>query len=379
MKNDITAVILCAGSGKRSSLNKNKILYNILNIPIYIKTLSAFLSRQEIDNIILMTNKDDYEAIKQKVLQLHTDTPIAIYIGGATRSDSVKIALSHTKTKYILIHDGARCFVSQDVITRAIASLNGNDATSAYVSPKDTIAVIKENALDKSLNRNNLAIIQTPQCFKTSLLNKAFSVMKKNETFTDETSLYKKYIGDVAFYAGDYENIKITTPQDFNMFTPLDYRVGIGFDIHKLVEKRPLILGGIKIEYEKGLLGHSDADVLTHAIMDAILSAVSEKDIGQLFPDNDPKYKNISSIKLLEKVLDLVNKNSFSINNISAVIMAERPKLAKTIPFIQENLAKTLKINKNLITISATTMEKLGPIGSSNAIACQACVLMHKK
>lgn len=156
------------------------------------------------------------------------------------------------------------------------------------------------------------------------------------------------------------------------------YKIGNGYDIHRLVEGRKLILGGIEIDYEKGLLGHSDADVLIHSMMDAMLGALSLGDIGQHFPDTDPQYKGISSVLLLEKVNELVQSKGYKISNTDNIILAEKPKMKDLIPLMRTNLSKILKIPQDSISIKATTMEKLGPIGEGQAIAVQSVVLLEK-
>lgn len=157
------------------------------------------------------------------------------------------------------------------------------------------------------------------------------------------------------------------------------YRIGNGYDLHKLVEGRKLILGGIEIESDKGLLGHSDADVLVHAIMDAMLGALALGDIGKHFPPSDMNYKDISSIKLLKQVHSLIKEKGYKINNIDSVIQAERPKLLGHITAMAEKLAQVLEIELNQISIKATTMEGLGPIGEGLAISAQSVVMLYKQ
>ena len=155
-------------------------------------------------------------------------------------------------------------------------------------------------------------------------------------------------------------------------------RIGMGYDVHKLVENRDLILGGVKIPYEKGLLGHSDADVLLHAIMDSLLGAAALGDIGKHFPDTDPKYKGADSIKLLEFVGELLNKNNYKISNIDSTIIAQRPKMAPYIPTMRENIAKALNIDLDQINVKATTEEGLGFTGSGEGISSQSICLLIK-
>ncbi|MFH1128324.1 MAG: 2-C-methyl-D-erythritol 2,4-cyclodiphosphate synthase [Candidatus Omnitrophota bacterium] len=158
----------------------------------------------------------------------------------------------------------------------------------------------------------------------------------------------------------------------------MKYKLGIGYDIHRLVEGRKLIIGGVEIPYQKGLLGHSDADVLLHAICDALLGAASERDIGELFPDSDPKYNNISSMELFKIVVDLIRKSNFRVNNIDAVIILEEPKISPFKKRIQENIAGVLKIREDSVNLKAKTNEGLGEIGAKEAISCYAVAMLTK-
>ena len=179
---------------------------------------------------------------------------------------------------------------------------------------------------------------------------------------------------------GSSNNVKITYPEDFDLFTQIkDIRFGVGFDCHKLVENRKLILGGIEIPHDKGLLGHSDADVLTHAIMDAILSSLSLRDIGYHFPDKDPAYKDADSMKLLENVLLLIKEKGYRVKSISATIMAEKPKLLSFIPKITNNLSTALNISESDVGIGATTLEGLGFVGREEGICVHATAITIKE
>ena len=236
-----------------------------------------------------------------------------------------------------------------------------------------------KNGKVKYLGKDNLYSVQTPQAFLVKDIKKAYS-LAKDKTFNDDGEVYSKYIGDIHTVKGDAKNVKLTFKEDFDVLSQTNAcRFGTGFDCHKLVSGRDLILGGIKIPHSKGLLGHSDADVLTHAIMDAILSASAMRDIGYHFPDTDKKYKDISSIKLLKQVMKIIGKENYKVKSISAVIMAEKPKLLKYIPLITENLASVLKIDKSMVGIGATTLEGLGFVGREEGICVNATALLEKK
>ncbi|MEG1608531.1 MAG: 2-C-methyl-D-erythritol 2,4-cyclodiphosphate synthase, partial [Clostridia bacterium] len=260
------------------------------------------------------------------------------------------------------IHDGARPFLSQKVIDDAICCCQKNGNACPCVSCVDSLRIVEENG-NYPVDRQQYVCAQTPQIFKPKELITAYKMaFEKGQTFSDDASVFQQFVGKVFLSQGDPANKKITTQDDFYAFAPNGFFVGVGWDTHQLVEGRKLILGGVQIEHTKGLLGHSDADVLTHAIMDAILSASHNRDIGCLFPDNDAAFKDIDSMILLAKVVKLVAEQGFEINNVSATI----------IPTIADNLCKALSLRNNQLSIAATTTEKLGLVGHEEAISVYA-------
>ncbi|MBO5713371.1 MAG: 2-C-methyl-D-erythritol 2,4-cyclodiphosphate synthase, partial [Clostridia bacterium] len=227
-----------------------------------------------------------------------------------------------------------------------------------------------------SSKRVNRYFAKTPQAFMVNDLKKAYSLCENEEFFTDDAGVYCNYVGKCKLVEGGEDNVKLTYPEDFN--TVSEIKVGTGFDLHKLVENRKLILGGIEIPHDKGLLGHSDADVLTHAIMDALLSSLSMRDIGYHFSDKDAEFKDISSMVLLERVMKMITDAGYVVNNVSAVVMAEKPKMAKFVPSITENLAKAMNISVNNLGITLTTLEGIGVVGREEGIAVQAYCSVKK-
>ena len=194
------------------------------------------------------------------------------------------------------------------------------------------------------------------------------------EEATDDATLYEKYVGEVTLTDGEEKNSKITYLSD--IYKEVLPRVGVGFDVHPLAFGRPLILGGVTIEFEKGLDGHSDADVLIHAIMDAMLTAAGLPDIGHWFSPTDPKYEGANSVELLKKVNDLVKAEGFFVGNVSATVMAEAPKLAPYLPKMEKVVADALGIEKSCVKFAATTTEKLGIVGEGKGIAAEGVVLL---
>ena len=226
--------------------------------------------------------------------------------------------------------------------------------------------------------------IQTPQVFRYELLKRAYEQVNLNAV-TDDSSLIEMMNEEVYIVEGSYDNIKITTQADITYANfiskgekSMDYRVGIGYDVHQFTEGRPLFLGGVEIPYRMGLLGHSDADVLLHAIMDALLGASGLGDIGRLFPDSEDQYDNISSVKLLRKVADIIAEKGFEVKNIDAVVIAERPKIAPYIEQMIMMISTTIDMDPTRVNIKGTTTEKLGFEGRGEGISAQAVVMVDK-
>ena len=364
-----SVIITCAGKGERAGFDKNKLLVNVDGITTIERVFTVFKNCDKIDQIILTAHKNDYEEIKNIVKD-----GAEIVIGGDTRTDSVKNALQKVTGDIVLIHDGARPYLSTDLIYKCIESVKNYGSGIACISCKDSVCKVQDGVIFDYVDRNTLSLIQTPQAFYTKDIVKAYTLAGE-EVFTDDSQVYKKFIGEPKAVIGEQSNVKLTFKEDFA--SAKDLKFGVGFDCHKLVENRKLILGGIEIPHDKGLLGHSDADVLTHAIMDAILSALSLRDIGYHFPPTDQKYKDADSMKLLEHVLALIYNNGYKVKTVSAVIMAEKPKLLKHIPTITKNLADALDVQEKDVGLGATTLEGLGFVGREEGICVHANVILE--
>ena len=360
-------ILACAGKGARAGLKQNKLLYRTENQSILEKTLNAFLESGLIDQVIITASEEDFETIKSLVGE-----KAQVVLGGNTRTQSVKNALEVIDGDIVLIHDGARPFVSAKLIKDCIDTALKHGSAIPVIPTPNTILKKQGEFVSEYLGKDELCSVQTPQGFKANLIKDAYA-RACDKAFNDDGEVYLNYIGKLATFDGDAKNIKITYSKDFELLGDMPTtRVGTGFDCHKLVENRKLILGGVTIPHNKGLLGHSDADVLTHAIMDAILSALSLRDIGYHFSDKDPKYKDADSMKLLEQVLVMVKEKGYKVQSISATIMAEKPKLLSHIPTITQSLANAIGIDTNLVGIGATTLEGLGFVGREEGICTHA-------
>lgn len=329
------------------------------------RSVKAFCDFSEVFFICVTVPQGDVEYVREMLEKsgLRAD---CIVEGGATRQASVYNALKNlpADTGRVLIHDGARPYVSEGVISGVLNALENSDAVIPAVTPKNTI-----RTAEKTLDRSALYEVQTPQGFSYPLLMKANEkALEDGFEGTDDAGLVERIGVPVTISQGEYSNIKITTPEDL----PVNIRTGMGYDVHKLVDGRPLMLGCTHIPYEKGLLGHSDADVVAHAIADAILGAAALGDIGRHFPDKDPQYEGMSGNKILSLTMDILKAAGFTLINVDATLVAEKPKISPYAAQMIRNTAAALGVPENCVSIKATTEEGLGISGGGNAMAAYA-------
>ena len=372
-------IIAAAGIGHRMNASLPKQYLEIDGKPMFIKATLAFHKNEHIDYIIVVTNSE-YHSECEKSLR-ENDIDAVVVPGGKERQDSVYAGIKKLPedTDYVLIHDAARPFVTQELINETVCEVVEKHAVVCAVPVKDTIRMKTGVGSSITTDRSLMYMVQTPQAFEKTLLKGAYELaFAENFYGTDDATLVERAGHEVHILDGAYDNIKITTKEDMPM--DVETRIGIGFDVHAFSENRKLILGGIEIPFEKGLLGHSDADVLVHAIMDALLGASGCGDIGKHFPDSNQKYKEISSLLLLKEVKSIVSEKCYDVGNIDATIIAELPKIAPYSGEMTEKLAEILDIAKDKINIKGTTTEKLGFTGRKEGIAAQAvCTLYQRK
>lgn len=378
-KKKTAVIIAAAGTGKRMGSSIPKQYLKIGGEPILLKSIRAFCDNKEIDWIVVVTNGDYIQACLEMKDRYGLDKIQAVIEGGEERQDSVYRAIVEIdrlcpEIEYVLVHDGARPFVRQETINAVLEAAEEKGAAVACVPVKDSIRQEKDGE-SANLPRQRLYAVQTPQGFQKEILRKAYEQAFADGYYgTDDATLAERIGQSVALVRGTYDNIKITTREDM----PMESRVGTGFDVHQLKEGLPLVLGGVKIPFEKGLLGHSDADVLVHALMDALLGAAALGDIGRHFPDTDPQYHGISSMELLRRVKGLLDKNGWRVGNVDITLMAQRPKIKSLIGDMTDNLSKTLDLETCRINIKGTTTERLGFVGREEGIAAQAVCLLYR-
>lgn len=370
----VTAIIVAAGASRRMGFDK--LSYRLPDGQTVLeKSCAALAAHPAVAQLVLVAgaNRETCERIAQRCPK-----PCVVVAGGETRADSVRHGLEVASGELVAIHDAARPFVSQAVITAALQAAAQTGAAAPAVPVKDTIKVADADGLVQNTpDRATLYAVQTPQCFSRKLYLEALERVtgEKAHLVTDDCSLFELAGFPVTLTQGDYENYKITTKEDLQKEKTM--RIGHGYDVHRLVEGRKLILGGVDIPYEKGLLGHSDADVLLHAIMDAVLGAAALGDIGKHFPDTDPAYKGADSLALTRAVAKLIAEHGYTVGNIDATILCQAPKLAPHIATMRQNIADAFGVTLDAVSVKATTEEHLGFTGEGLGIAAHAVALLE--
>lgn len=372
-------IVLAAGSAKR--MGENKMFINIGSKSVLERSLDAFKKSECFDHIIIVCQKKDENKVKT-LAKRALDIPFTVIRGGSERQFSVENALNSIKNAdVVLVHDGARCFIQVSVIKECVKKAYETGAAAAGVKTKDTIKTTTSGAITGTVDRSSLVNIQTPQAFSYSLLMDAHKKAKTDGFVgTDECSLLERLSVPISFVQAHYDNIKVTTQEDVlhgKHIAGTQIRTGTGYDAHRLEDGLPLILGGVKIEHTHGLLGHSDADVLIHAVMDALFGAAAMGDIGKHFPCTD-EFAGISSIALLKRTRDIISRERYGIVNIDATVVMEQPKLSLYIEQMRTNIADALGLDIDCISVKATTTEGLGFEGQGQGISAMAAATLER-
>lgn len=367
-------IVVAGGSGSRVGAEKNKILLNIEGEPIFLKSLKAFSA---MDSIVLVHRPEDLEEIQRVLERSSFPKEKLIFVqGGLNRGDSVQNGLKMVvDCDFVLVHDAARPFVKLEEIEKLKVAVQETGAAILASPVHDTLKKVDaEGNICTTVDREALYHAQTPQGFRMDLLKEAYRFAKNSGlNATDDAGLVEAMGKKVRIVEASSSNKKITRSEDLLMDS---FRIGHGFDVHKLVEGRKLILCGVEIPYEKGLLGHSDADVATHTLMDAMLGAMALGDIGRHFPDTDTQYKGADSIDLLRRVDALVREKGYRLYQADITIIAQAPKMAPHVQAMRERLAEVLGIAIDYINVKASTTEKLGFTGRGEGIACEAVCML---
>jgi 2-C-methyl-D-erythritol 4-phosphate cytidylyltransferase/2-C-methyl-D-erythritol 2,4-cyclodiphosphate synthase len=385
----VTAIIAAGGSGTRLGAAVPKQLLEVAGRSLLRRSVEAFASHPAISDVIV--------ALPAAIA---ANPPswlegVRVVAGGARRQDSVANAVDAVDdaSDVVLVHDAARPFVSREVITRAIEGAAAHGAAIVAVPVSDTVKRVARRAegtvIVETLPREEIFLAQTPQAFTRDVIRQAVAASRSGAAggaATDEAMLAEQAGHRVHVVDGDAANVKITTAGDLEDArrrfdgAVTAGRVGVGYDLHRLVEGRPLVLGGVRLPSDRGALGHSDADVICHAVTDAILGAARAGDIGQHFPDTDPRWKDASSIALLKQALAVVRARGFAVENVDVVVVLEAPRLGPHRAVIEQQLAAALDVDVSRVSVKAKTNEGVDAVGRGEAIAAHAvCMLTGSK
>jgi 2-C-methyl-D-erythritol 4-phosphate cytidylyltransferase/2-C-methyl-D-erythritol 2,4-cyclodiphosphate synthase len=378
----VSAILAAAGRGARFGASTPKQLQMLGGRPILQRSLDVFLRCDIVNDLVvalpadLASDPPAYICSANKALQ--------IVAGGQQRQDSVARAFENidTRAEFVVIHDAARPLVSDELIRRTVAAAAESGAAIAALRALDTVKrADRHGRITETLPRDEIYLAQTPQVFRVNVLRDA---LRLAVDATDEATLAERAGHRVTVVEGDPRNLKITTAEDLAFAerllgggTPASaLRIGNGYDLHRLAAGRPLVLGGVTIPFEKGLLGHSDADAVCHAVTDAILGASGLGDIGRHFPDTEPAWKGANSIELLKKAAALVRARGYSVVNVDVTVIAQQPKLAPHVEAMRGHLAAALDCDASSVSVKGKTNEGVDAVGAGEAIAVYAVALL---
>lgn len=380
----VSAIIAAGGRGTRFGGDRPKQFLTLGGRPILQRSVEALARCPLVTDIVVALPSD---LAGRPPAYLLGDPRMRVVEGGEQRQDSVAnaFALVAERADIVIIHDAARPLVTADVIRRTIEAAAESGAAIAAVRAHDTVKRSgASGVIDATLPREEIFLAQTPQAFRVAVLRDALAVAARGVSATDESMLAEQAGHTVVLVDGDRRNLKITSPDDLAMaeqllrgtvITPA-FRIGNGYDLHRLVPGRPLILGGVTIPFDKGLQGHSDADAVCHAITDAILGAAGAGDIGRHFPDTDAAWKDADSIRLLTTAAGIVREAGFAIVNIDVVVIAQRPKLSPHADAMRASLASALQIAPEQLSVKGKTNEGVDSMGAGESIAVHAVALL---
>jgi 2-C-methyl-D-erythritol 4-phosphate cytidylyltransferase/2-C-methyl-D-erythritol 2,4-cyclodiphosphate synthase len=387
----VAAIIVAGGKGERAGGDLPKQFVDLGHGRSMLDlALEAFLSCPQVHDVVVAVPAS---FVARVAARPDAQTRLQVVAGGARRQDSMANALARVSddTDVVLVHDAARPFVSQALIAATIAAASDYGASIAALPVSDTVKRTVERTdaagttrtIRETLPRDEIVLAQTPQGFRRGILADALAAARDSDV-TDEAMLVERSGIPVYVVPGDPTNVKITTPEDLTRarrqiasHAADEPRIGTGYDLHRLVAGRPLILAGVHIPFELGLQGHSDADIVCHAVTDAILGAAARGDIGLLFPDTDPRWQGADSLELLRTAAAVVRQAGLAVSNVDVTVIAERPKLRPHIDQMRANLARTLGIEVAAVSVKGKTNESVDAVGRGEAMACHAVALLR--
>jgi 2-C-methyl-D-erythritol 4-phosphate cytidylyltransferase/2-C-methyl-D-erythritol 2,4-cyclodiphosphate synthase len=387
----VVAIIAAAGQGRRFGSAVPKQLVQLGGRSLLQRSVDVFAQSGRVDQIIVSVPAGLAASFAAPV-------PVRTVAGGARRQDSVANAFDAVPADadIVVVHDAARALVTPDLIARTIDVAASAGAAVAAAPSRDTVKRVERGAggekrVAATLPRDQIYLAQTPQAFRRQVLADAVALGRRGIEATDEAMLAEQAGHPVIVVESDDRNIKVTTPGDLTIAEAIvedqgrrtkaggaaAFRVGVGYDLHRLVEGRPLVLGGVTIPFERGPKGHSDGDAICHALTDAILGGAAEGDIGTHFPDTDPRWKGANSLSMLRAAVELARARGYAVQNADAVVILERPRLTPHIQAIRESLARCLGIDAAAVSVKGKTNEGVDALGSGDAIAVHAVVSLR--
>ena len=381
----VTAIIAAGGRGQRFGGTQPKQLLAVAGRTLLERSVAAFLTHPAIHEVVVALPRDVADAPPPYLRA--PAKPLRLVAGGVRRQESVAKAFDAASklSDMIVIHDAARPFVSADLISRTIAAAAESGAALAAMQAQDTVKQVDRLFVKTTLPRESIFLAQTPQAFRRNVLRDALALGSRGVEATDEAALAEQAGHPIRVVEGETSNIKITTADDLVVAEAIArgragsqtaFRIGSGYDLHRLVEGRPLVLGGVTIPFDRGLQGHSDADAVCHAITDAVLGAAAAGDIGGHFPDSDPQWRGASSVDLLRRAVAIVRERGFAVGNVDVVVIAERPRLSPYIDAMRATIAGIFEIAPGRVSIKGKTNEGIGELGRGEAIAVHAVALL---
>jgi 2-C-methyl-D-erythritol 4-phosphate cytidylyltransferase/2-C-methyl-D-erythritol 2,4-cyclodiphosphate synthase len=390
----VAGIIAAGGRGERFAAGQPKQLLEIDGRSILERSVALFLSHPEVTETVVAL-PPELAAAPPEWLRRQPGA-LRIVSGGSRRQDSVTNAFAAISTgaELVVIHDAARPFASPALISRTIAAAAECGAALAALPARDTVKRVVEadqgattRLVVETLPRQSIYLAQTPQAFRRDVLAAALALGARDDVdATDEATLAERAGHRVSIVEGEQTNLKITVPSDVPIAQAIARggrvgvaRTGVGYDIHRLVAGRPLILAGVTIPFDRGLAGYSDADAVCHAITEAILGGAAAGDIGSHFPNSDPAWKDASSLDLLRRAAAIVRAQGFEVTNVDASVIAERPKLGPYLDAMRRNVAAALGIDAGQVSIKGKTNDGVGELGRGEAIAVHAAALLNAR
>lgn len=385
----VSAIIAAGGRGQRFGGPVPKQLLDIGGASALERSVALFMAHPQVHELVVALPADLVE--HPPAYLRGYDKPLRIVVGGERRQDSVRHAFDATNASadIVVIHDAARPFASPDLIARTIAAAAQTGAALAATASRDTVKRsngASDALVVETIPRETVYLAQTPQAFTRRVLTAALMAGQGGPDATDEAALAERAGFPVRLVDGEQTNIKLTTPEDLLVVDAIargqtgrpETRIGTGYDLHRLVEGRPLVIGGVVVPFEKGPLGHSDGDVVCHAVTDAVLGAASRGDIGRHFPDTDPTWKGADSVALLRAAVAMVTDAGYRVVNADITVVLERPKIKPHIDQMRTIVAGALGVDAAFVSIKGKTNEGVDAVGRGEAIAAHAVALIER-